>query len=751
MRRLVICFASLWLAVSSLAAAEKGDPSAKDILSLQGKALFETAWQISDPGSKFSQAELMAITAKLVAEERNLAKDDIGRPAVNSFFEAACRHASPDQVQRLCELFAQLDPIRFVKSSLVTPLAVGRITQDLVELRKEGARPEFADTHPAVPEKIADLPKNLIEAWKAYQKVEQPYYDRFFNLSRENAISFYDNQKSFFRLMDDVMAGRGENLAEKLNAYQLYGYGNGLDLYPKFIGMFASLLHDRRLAEAAGASLALPQESIVWNGAVPLSSLRIEFLKVCGIDWEEVLAGAEVNHEARTEPIGAYNGRRHQFWREIATYGSERGARMLGQLASIEKANLRPEDIQALGAFLKTDRPLPVLEPKGPLLTSAKFDEIKRVSSDPISKEVQADLLQTLMGRLEDNSSAEVAMAAVELFTYMRGPQVSAALQSLAAHPSPEVAENAARVLRARYEKVDVQTRPASGPVRFQLYVNGEPAPKEMRVNCGVNFEGSGSGGGVEVEKDGTFQMNREYFLDPTRKPIGILVSKGATAEDKLFFAVSVPVPADLDAVTRVDVQTVPLQLTIDASEGFVRPVGQQAHIQFKRLEGPPLSGGSICAQFDVPVKGPIELSSIQPGTYDLNLFVSGAERWHDTITVGPKLRRVNVKLRPGADLHVEIVPPTGTTRRVDFVLLHEGREIDPWSVFDSETKTYRGLPCGNYWLRVPASRDQPWERLGWPPPGPDEVPYRALDVPFTIAANSAFVDLGELHLSAAR
>lgn len=745
MRRLVICFVSLWLVVSSLAAAEKGDPSAKEILSLQGKALFETAWQISDPGSKFSQADLMAITAKLVAEEHNLAKDDRGRPAVNSFFEGACRHASPDQVQQLCELFARLDPIRFQMSSFVTPLAMARINQELVKLRNEGATPKFADAHPAVPEKIAGLPKELIEAWRAYQNVEQPFYNVLWNLRREDGISFYDNQKSFYKLMDNAMAGRGENLAEKLNVYQLYGYGNGVDLWPKFFGMFVSLLHDRRLAEAVGACLALPATSMPWDN---LHGSRIEFLKMCGIDWEQVLAGAEVDHDAGGQLYGVYNGRRHQFLRELATYGSERAARLVGQLASVEKPNLRGDYIQALGAFLKTYEPMPVLEPKGPLLSSAKFDEIKRVSRDPISKEVSADLLQIVIGCVEENPSADVAIAAVELFTQMRGPQVAAALRSLAVHPSPEVAENAASVLRAWGEKVE--TRIASGPVRFQLYVNGKPAPKGMHIAALLKSGDSVGGPGVEVDNDGIFQLDRGYFLDPREKPTDVLVSKEATAADELFFALSVPVPVDLDAVTRVDVQTVPLQLMIDTRDGFVRPVGKQALIQIQcEPKHRPLFGHCPSARLDVPLKDSIELSSIQPGTYDLNVFVSGAERWHDKITVGPKLRGVNVKLRPGADLHVEIVPPGRSIRRVDFVLLHEGKEIDYQPGFDSETKTYRGLPCGNYSLRVPASRDQAWERFEGPP-GPDEIPYRALDVPFTIAANSSFVDLGELHLSAA-
>jgi hypothetical protein len=77
--------------------------------------------------------------------------------------------------------------------------------------------------------------------------------------------------------------------------------------------------------------------------------------------------------------------------------------------------------------------------------------------------------------------------------------------------------------------------------------------------------------------------VNREYFLDPRQKPIGVRVGKEVTAEDKLLFAVSVPVPADLDALTRVDVQTVPLQLTIDATEGFVRPPASAYPIQATR------------------------------------------------------------------------------------------------------------------------------------------------------------------------
>ena len=600
--------------------------------------------------------------------------------------------------------------------------------------------------------KISGLPNVLIEAWRAYQKVEQPFYDRFLTYSGGGAgISLYDNQRSFSKLMDDIMAGRGENLAEKLNAYQIYGVGNGVDLWPKFIGIFVSLLHDRRLTETAGASLALPGGISGLRADRALTDARIEFLKVCGLDWEAVLAGAEVTRAVGTEPYGAYNGMSHQFWREIATYGSERGAKLVGQLASVEKAKLFPEDIHALGAFLKTDTPLPALEAKG-LLSSAKFDEIKRVGSKPISKAIRADLLQSLIGRVEDNPSPEMAMTAIELFTYMRGPEVSAALQALAAHPSPEVAETAARVLRARYEKVETKSTPVSAPVRFQLYINGEPAPKDMHINCAVNFEGSGIGGGAEIGKDGTFEMKREYFLDPTRKPIGVGVSKPATAEDRLFFTTNAPVPSDLDAVIRVDVQTAPLQLMIDSSEGFVRPIGQQASIQFKRLEeGRAAWDAAISAQFDVPLKGPIELSSVQTGAYDVSVLVRGAERWHETVTVGAKTGGVNVKLRPGADLRVEIVPPGTTTRRVDFVFLHEGKEIDPWSVFDSETKTYRGLPCGNYRLRVLATRDQPWARLAAPPPGPDEVPWNALEVPFTIAANSPFLDLGELRLSAAK
>src|SRR5262249_45535128 len=153
-------------------------------------------------------------------------------------------------------------------SSLLTPLAVAWIKQEFVRLRKEAPRPKFADTHPVVPEKIAGLPKELIEAWTAYQNVKRPFDDAFLNLRRDDSISFYDNQKSFFKLIDDVMAARGENLAEKLNVYQAYGTFHGSDVevvdLSKGLGMFISLLHDGRLAEAVGDCLFLPTSPSPW-------------------------------------------------------------------------------------------------------------------------------------------------------------------------------------------------------------------------------------------------------------------------------------------------------------------------------------------------------------------------------------------------------------------------------------------------------------------------------------------------------
>ncbi len=105
------------------------------------------------------------------------------------------------------------------------------------------------------------------------------------------------------------------------------------------------------------------------------------------------------------------------------------------------------------------------------------------------------------------------------------------------------------------------------------------------------------------------------------------------------------------------------------------------------------------------------------------------------------------MRLQPGGDVHVELVRPDGE-RSVPSVLLRDGKEMAR-DYFDYKTKTYRGLPAGNYILHVPSSSELAAQN--------DDryivavKPWAGRDVPFTIVGNQAApVELGEIRLEAA-
>jgi hypothetical protein len=111
---------------------------------------------------------------------------------------------------------------------------------------------------------------------------------------------------------------------------------------------------------------------------------------------------------------------------------------------------------------------------------------------------------------------------------------------------------------------------------------------------------------------------------------------------------------------------------------------------------------------------------------------------------VRPDAEPVEVELKPGSDVHVKIVTPTGEETGAG-ELIKNGRVLDVWP--DYKTQTYRALGLGNYVLRIYGTDH--WKRPG-DRRGPDEVEYLGRDVPFTISESSpAVIDLGVIHLDA--
>ena len=136
----------------------------------------------------------------------------------------------------------------------------------------------------------------------------------------------------------------------------------------------------------------------------------------------------------------------------------------------------------------------------------------------------------------------------------------------------------------------------------------------------------------------------------------------------------------------------------------------------------------------------------MEDGVYDISFAIVGAETWEGQGVVAADARPTEILLKPGSGLRYKVTAPESAVPYPP-VLLKDGKSMK--DRFDFSTESYEGLPCGNYVLHIPTSAEGWRERnLEAVKAGPDEIPWRERDVPFTIDHGSpATIDLGEIRL----
>jgi len=153
-----------------------------------------------------------------------------------------------------------------------------------------------------------------------------------------------------------------------------------------------------------------------------------------------------------------------------------------------------------------------------------------------------------------------------------------------------------------------------------------------------------------------------------------------------------------------------------------------------------------IFETFEVPLTPTISLSAVEDGVYDISFAIVGAETWKGQGVVAADAKPTEILLKPGSDLRYKIIAPEGAVL-YPAVLLKDGKSMT--DRFDFNSDNYEGLPCGNYVLHVPSSAEG-WRNrnLEDVKVGPDEIPWRERDIPFTISDGSpAIIDLGQIRL----
>ncbi len=227
----------------------------------------------------------------------------------------------------------------------------------------------------------------LVSAWQLFRRVSELYARSFPEEDADRRpINFQANERSFYKLVGEILQGRGDGSAEELARYQWSGgCGTGAESLtrPQSLAMFIALLNEKRIPEAVGAALR-------FESGVPILSAdgrvaRLEFFEACGLDWETLLVGAQAATFADV-PFYGWSWKREKPPRNWPTHGSERAAELVLELAQHADKESHSRYAGALTGFLP---PRPAGE-----------DGSYRVSSDEISRRNELALSPATRARI---------------------------------------------------------------------------------------------------------------------------------------------------------------------------------------------------------------------------------------------------------------------------------------------------------------------------------------------------------------
>jgi hypothetical protein len=739
-------------------------PPAEALLRLEGKELVKAAEEASYGFYNevpYTAAELTAIAEKLIGSVRSLGSerdsDEMMSP-FGAYFGQACLKVGNEQLDKLVDIYARLDPMSFEKSSVLPALASRLIAREVEAIRTEKRKLTLGKTDSTLPTELKAAPQELREAWRAYQAVKVRFDTAFPKTSEQIEVSA--NQKSFYRLIESALGG-ATGLQNEIREFAWTG-ANCLGITDiedaQDIAVLLMLLRERKLEEAMGAALRVVGTEGSTSSPEATAGSVVALFEACGLDWETIFAGGQAANELRGWDFGSTR----PYLAALANYGSERSGLLLNQLAHLAKPEARGAYVAAFGSCIETAA--------NRRKCNGNDVDVGRSNSGPRHRKplphgTQVMLLHVTEDFAGANCPEDIALYAINIFGRTQAASSVPALQGLKGHMSSDVSQTAATVLCAM--GLGGPASEENAPVRFRILLNGEAIAPGQGVAWMISSTKNTVSSTTEVNQGGIVELSRQYFAKVSAPAKEVEFSMQGD-RGGVEFNVTIPPPAKLDAITEVPVTLSRLEITLTNQDRLNGPPPETAHVlliahreqEDVSLSLPDASDGTYRLRMgtigaDVYQQGyeklaqpSIVLPAVQNGTYDVFIGVAGAEVWHGLVKVGPDTSKVAASLQPGSDVRFEIVTPAGQ-RNPWARIFQDGKEFD--AKFDWKKRMYRSLPRGNYVVRIfgsePTGDRRDAKKLK---KGPDEIPYAGRDVEFTIKHGSpALIDLGEIHLEA--
>lgn len=659
------------------------------LMKLKGEELDKAVQHLlSDPGAKYSTSDLMLL-AEHATQESN-PQDQTTSRAVWMLFQIIGNSGDATLYDRLLKVYLSIPAAqRYGDIELINPLYTLWMKREIAVLKEKPPHVVFAPYKDVRVERLLrhEWPE-LLKAWSAYQSVAKPYRKIYPVMKpKEDEVHYFQgNEEGFFKIVDDFLQGRGENVSQEMLKYYWGGWcGTGSEemTYPQTRMLVMAFAREGRLKEAMGAVLMVPHYSFtIYEAETPPDNLTGEFLAACGLDWEEILAGRVFD--------GLLNYSLMETSRDfhvLSRYGSPRAARLIEQMQLFIRPDDEPMWLNAMAAFI-SPRPGAPEKKKRP---------DARISEEPVPDELQDELFRLVLEKMKPDAATDTLSAGIEICSRLHRAEAKDALRVLLKNPSGKIVAAAAAALEELGEKTDVV--PNNDPVKFQLLLNGKPLA-DTDVQWTLEQEPSISmGNKVRTDGEGMISLDREDYVDPTHKPKTITFEP-ATGEQKLdavYFRAELQPPRDINVVTAVKLTTfaVVFDITPNRVQEFYKNKQMVLWLRGDRI---------VNSEFKMDATTRVEVPSLPPGKYEAEIRVPGSRIWHSKFTVEGDTE-VKAKLEPGADVIMAFEPgDKGEYEDITPVFFKEGKVFSDYT--NAGPGNYTGFPPGKYQFYVPNKKE---------------------------------------------
>jgi hypothetical protein len=499
-----------------------------------------------------------------------------------------------------------------------------------------------------MPDSLRGAPAELQQAWRLYETIVQAGRKTRESRSSDNRIAFQSNQPEFQRTVAGFLRGRvsAAEAVHELSRYEWGGWcgtGSRLLYVPQSKALLIAYLQLGRVDLALEASEGLEEGFAEEDKTTPWDR---RLLAAAGIDWERFYLG------------GALSGQT-DLANTLARQGSERAARQLVVAARVlDRAAERQQEPTSERLLW----PLAALVDSSGLCTSYGTEDSREVRRDtdagPIGGDIQEDVLDDLAEKVGPDAGMSEAEAASHLLVQLCRPESKPAFRAMLHSAYDEVRQRGAIGLRAHGETVGDPAR--SRPVAFRVLVDGKPAV-QLKVDWTLHLgDWQGESSSAESDGEGVVRVARDPFLDPRRRVTSVqLGAPDLAAPTDLWFAATLDVPANLDAVSTVSVRTGSLTVVIPRSL-LAGAKGRRPTLQLLAdtarygVEAMPLPVSE-----NLPVTSTrITFAHLQHGRYQAWLSRGSDLHWSSTAEVGDRPATLTINERSVDGELAEQLPP---------------------------------------------------------------------------------------------